>query len=124
MPHTVSVIGLGVMGQRMLASMAVNRQFDVLSAWDPDPGACHRTRELYPQIRIADSPGDTIDDRGTGVVYIACPPVWHKEHAIAAMQAGIRAMSWQESIIPAGVSWPSITKMFMASVANHDIIAG
>jgi predicted dehydrogenase len=87
-PHTVSVIGLGVMGQRMLASMAVNRQFNVLSAWDPDPGARDRTRELYPQIRIADSPGDTIDDGGTGVVYIACPPVWHKEHAIATMQAG------------------------------------
>ncbi len=76
------------MGQRMLASMAVNRQFSVLSAWDPDAGARRNTRELYPKIRIADSPADAIDTDGTGVVYIACPPVWHKESAIAAMQAG------------------------------------
>lgn len=76
------------MGQRMLASMAVNQQFSVLSAWDPDPGACDRTRALYPEIRIADSPADAIADDGTGVVYVACPPVWHKEYSIAAMQAG------------------------------------
>ncbi len=76
------------MGQRMLASMAANRQFSVLSAWDPDAGACDRTRELYPEIRIAGSPGDAINDGGTGVVYIACPPVWHKEYSVAAMQAG------------------------------------
>jgi len=86
--HAVSVIGLGVMGQRMLASMAINRQFSVLSAWDPDAGACDRTRKLYPEIRIADSSADAIADDSTGVVYIACPPVWHKEYAIAAMQAG------------------------------------
>jgi len=76
------------MGQRMLGSMAVNRQFSVLSAWDPDSSACDHTRELYPEIRIADSPADAIDADGAGVVYIACPPVWHKEYSIAAMQAG------------------------------------
>jgi len=76
------------MGQRMLGSMAVNQQFSVLSAWDPDARARDHTHELYPEIRIADSPADAIDADGTGVVYIACPPVWHKEYAIAAMQAG------------------------------------
>jgi len=76
------------MGQRMLASMAVSRQFNVLSAWDPDAGARDRTRELYPAIHMADSPGDAIDGGGASVVYIACPPVWHKEHAVAAIQAG------------------------------------
>ena len=88
MTHTVSVIGLGVMGQRMLGSMAANRQFSVLSAWDPDPGARDHTRELYPQISIADSPAHAIETDDTGVVYIACPPVWHKEYAVAAMQTG------------------------------------
>lgn len=88
MAHAVSVIGLGVMGQRMLASMAVNGHFDVVSAWDPDPGACERTRELYPHIRIAESAGQAIEAEDSRVVYIACPPVWHKGHAIAAMQAG------------------------------------
>ena len=88
MPHTVSVIGLGVMGQRMLGSMATSRQFRVLAAWDPDARARDHTHELYPEIRITDSPADAIEADDTGVVYIACPPVWHKEYAVTAMQAG------------------------------------
>lgn len=88
MPHTVAFIGLGVMGQRMLGSMAESPHFHVLTAWDPDAGACARTRELYPDIRIAASAEDAIGAPDTRVVYIACPPVWHKEHATAAMAAG------------------------------------
>jgi 1,5-anhydro-D-fructose reductase (1,5-anhydro-D-mannitol-forming) len=88
MPYKVSVIGLGVMGQRMLASMAVNRHFTVSSAWDPDSGARERTHAQYPEIRMANSAEDAIEATDSEVVYIACPPVWHKSHAIAAMGAG------------------------------------
>jgi predicted dehydrogenase len=86
--NTVAIIGLGIMGQRMLGSMALNPHFSVVSAWDPDAGACDRTRASYPQIRIADSAEDAIEAEDSAVVYIACPPVWHKNHAIAAMRAG------------------------------------
>lgn len=88
MPHTVSVVGLGVMGQRMLASMARNDRFEVVCAWDPDDGACRRTRDRYPQIRIAESGEEAVTTPESSVVYIACPPAWHKAHAVAAMQAG------------------------------------
>jgi predicted dehydrogenase len=88
MAHGVSIIGLGVMGQRMLGSMALNARFSAVSAWDPDAGARDHTRRLYPQIRIADSAEDAISGQDTEVVYIACPPVWHKEYAVAAMEAG------------------------------------
>ena len=88
MAHRVSIIGLGVMGQRMLGSMALNARFSAVSAWDPDAGARDHTRRLYPQIRITDSPGDAISGQDSEVIYIACPPVWHKEYAVAAMEAG------------------------------------
>jgi len=88
MAHRVSIIGLGVMGQRMLGSMALNARFSAVSAWDPDAGARDHTRRSYPQIRIADSAEDGISGQDTEVVYIACPPVWHKEYAVAAMEAG------------------------------------
>lgn len=88
MLHTVAVIGLGVMGQRMLGSMALSPHFGVVTAWDPDAGACERTRASYPEIRIAESAEDAIEAEDNRVVYIACPPVWHKAHAIAAMGAG------------------------------------
>ncbi len=76
------------MGQRMLGSMALNARFSAVSAWDPDAGARDHTRRSYPQIRIADSAEDAISGQDTEVVYIACPPVWHKEYAVAAMEAG------------------------------------
>lgn len=88
MTHTVSVIGLGVMGQRMLGSMALNERFDVACAWDPDPDACRLTAERYPDIRIAASAEEAIATPETRVVYIACPPAWHKTHALATMDAG------------------------------------
>ena len=76
------------MGQRMLGSMALNARFSAVSAWDPDAGARDHTHHLYPQIRIADSAEDAISGQDSEVVYIACPPVWHKEYAVAAMEAG------------------------------------
>ncbi len=86
--NRVSVIGLGVMGQRMLGSMARNDRFSAVTAWDPDAGARDVTRGLYPEIRIANSAEDAISGQDVDVVYIACPPVWHKEYAVAAMEAG------------------------------------
>ena len=86
--HGVSLIGLGVMGQRMLGSMALNKRFRAVAAWDPDGNARDHTHALYPEIRIADSPRDAISGQDIDVVYIACPPVWHKEYALAAMQIG------------------------------------
>lgn len=88
MTHTVTVIGLGVMGQRMLGSMARNERFRVTRAWDPDAAACRLTREQYPHIQIAESAEAAIGSPDTNVVYIACPPAFHRLHAIAAMQAG------------------------------------
>jgi predicted dehydrogenase len=76
------------MGQRMLGSMARNDRFTVVCGWDPDADACRLTRDRYPEIRIAESAEAAIGAPDTRVVYIACPPVWHKAHAVAAMNAG------------------------------------
>ena len=76
------------MGQRMLGSMAVNDRFSAVTAWDPDAGACQLTRDRYPEIRITGSAEEAIAAPDTSVVYIACPPVWHKPYALAAIEAG------------------------------------
>ena len=52
MPHGVAVIGLGVMGQRMLGNMAVHDLFEVRSLWDPDARACAETKARYFGERI------------------------------------------------------------------------
>jgi predicted dehydrogenase len=88
MNHKATIIGLGVMGQRMLGNMAKYPGFDAVTAWDPDADACARTAQRYPEIRIAADAGTAIADPETTVVYVASPPVSHREHALAAMDAG------------------------------------
>lgn len=88
MNHATAIIGLGVMGQRMLGSMASYPGFDAICAWDPDPAARERTAARYPSLEIADSAGEAIRRDDVSVVYIACPPVFHRVHAIDALDAG------------------------------------
>jgi predicted dehydrogenase len=87
MNHKATIIGLGVMGQRMLGNMAKYAGFDAVSAWDPDAGARERTAARYPGIRIAPHAEAAIADPDTTVVYIASPPVSHRAHALAAIAA-------------------------------------
>jgi predicted dehydrogenase len=84
----VAFIGLGIMGQRMLAAMADHGGFNLANAWDPDAAACARTRERYPGMAIGESPGQIIQAAETDIVYIASPPQFHREHALAAASAG------------------------------------
>jgi predicted dehydrogenase len=86
--HAVAIIGLGVMGQRMLTNMHKYPGFTVTSAWDPDESACARTAEQYPDIVIAADAAAAIGHPNAAVVYIACPPLFHEEHARAAIDAG------------------------------------
>ena len=88
MSHQVSIIGLGVMGQRMLSNMIEHARFDVVAAWDPDAAACARTHERFPAVRIAAGAADAIADSRSTVVYIASAPIAHREHALRAFAQG------------------------------------
>ncbi len=88
MDHAASIIGLGVMGQRMLGNMARDAGFEACCAWDPDPSACAKTAAAYPSVAIAPSAEAAINHAQTTVVYIASPPMAHREHALAAIAAG------------------------------------
>jgi|GEM_PF-4243082 len=41
-----AVIGLGIMGRRMVEHMETHPQFDVVSIWAPDPVACNLSAQL------------------------------------------------------------------------------
>ena len=83
----VAIVGLGVMGQRMLANMLKTGGFDPARAWDPSPAACDAARALHPGIEIVADPMAMIADGGTDLVYIATPPDNHAEYALAAADA-------------------------------------
>ena len=80
MTYRVGIIGLGIMGQRMLGNMALHDAFDVASIYDP--------QRSLPDLPYTDSAESLIADPDVDLVYIACPPEYHADYAIAAAKAG------------------------------------
>ena len=82
----VAIIGLGIMGQRMLTHMRLHQNFEPDYLWDPDESACHQAMVLDPQSKIMNSASDAISK--ADLVYLACPPAVREPYALAAAKAG------------------------------------
>lgn len=80
MTYGVGIIGLGIMGQRMLGNMGLHDDFDVLSVFDP--------QQAVPDVNYAESAEALIHHPDVDLVYIACPPDYHAKYAIMAATAG------------------------------------
>ena len=85
----VGVIGLGVMGQRMLARLAQHERLRATQVWDADPQAVARTLAAYPQLASAASPEALIAAPGLASLYIATPPGPHMPLSNLAFDAGL-----------------------------------
>jgi predicted dehydrogenase len=118
MRHTIGVIGLGIMGRRMLTNMNARGGFNVVAAWDPDPTACRTTRDQYPDIRIAGNAEEVIGDENIAVVYIACPPASHVEYALAAIEQGKAVYCEKPLAIDIGQSEELVRRAEHAGVIN------
>jgi predicted dehydrogenase len=81
-----AIIGLGIMGRRMLERMVAHPGYDPALLWDPDETACDAARALIPGATIAPDAETAI--AGADLVYLACPPVPRKTYALAAAEAG------------------------------------
>ena len=80
----VGVLGLGVMGQRMVEGLRAHPQFDVPAACDPAVNAGDSTVAMLP------SPEAVIAHPAVDCVYIATPPLAHLpllQQAVAARKA-------------------------------------
>lgn len=81
-----AIIGLGIMGRRMLENMRLHEGFAPDQLWDPDPAAC--------ALALAEAPGATIAISveaaiaAADLIYLACPPAPRKAYALAAAAAG------------------------------------
>lgn len=81
-----AVIGLGIMGRRMLEHMLLHDGFSPAFLWDPDAESCRLAAEVAPGSEIMDSAESAI--QAADLVYLACPPVPRKAYALAAAAAG------------------------------------
>ncbi len=85
----VGVIGLGVMGQRMLARLAGHDRLRAMWVWDADANAVARALAVYPHLKAAADAAALIAAPGLASLYIATPPGPHMALANLAFDAGL-----------------------------------
>jgi predicted dehydrogenase len=86
MTHKIAIIGLGIMGRRMLENALQHPAFEVCGVWDPSPASMAKTREMAPGVHVAAHAQAAM--AGADVVYLACPPGPRKTYALQAAAAG------------------------------------
>lgn len=88
-PLNIGIIGLGVMGQRMLARLATHQRLRATWVWDANPAAVAQTLASYPQLQPAASAEQLIATPGLHSLYIATPPAAHMSLSHLAFDAAL-----------------------------------
>ena len=86
MKHKFAIIGLGIMGRRMLENVLRHPDFEVCGLWDPSTDSVAKTRLISPNAPIAQSAKAAMHE--AHVVYLACPPGPRKTYALEAAANG------------------------------------
>ena len=88
-PLHIGVIGLGVMGQRMLARLDDHPRLRATHVWDADPQAVARTLATWPHLKSTANAEALITVPGLVSLYIATPPAPHMALSNRAFDAGL-----------------------------------
>ncbi|MEN9314729.1 MAG: hypothetical protein RIS35_1122 [Pseudomonadota bacterium] len=86
----LAVIGLGVIGRRMLEQVGRRDDFEIVGAWDVSEAARDAAGRDFPGTRLAANAEALIADPRVRVVYIGTPPAHHRHYALLAARAGKR----------------------------------
>ena len=86
MTTRTAIIGLGIMGRRMLEHMLRHPDYAPDFLWDPSEAARAEARAIHPGAVMAESAEAAM--AAADLVYLACPPVPRKALALAAAGAG------------------------------------
>lgn len=81
-----AIIGLGIMGQRMLAEMQAHPGFAPDLIWDPAPQRDALAGAMAQGAHLADSAEAAV--AGADLVYLACPPGPRRDYALLAAAQG------------------------------------
>jgi predicted dehydrogenase len=82
----MAIIGLGIMGRRMLENALAHSRFEISGLWDPSDASVAKARQVMPDAPVAGNAEAAM--AGADVVYLACPPGPRKAYALAAAAAG------------------------------------
>mgnify|MGYP001168274057 FL=1 len=110
----VAIIGLCIMGRRVLSHMRRHNNFEPDYLWDPNQSACQRATLLDSKSYIMDSASDAISK--ADLVYLACPPAVRELYALEAAAAG-KALFLEK---PFGVNIDDSARM-MGRLKSYDV---
>jgi len=82
----VAIIGLGIMGRRMLKHMRLHENYQPDYLWDPDENSCQEAIKQDSISQIMSSANHAI--QAADLVYLACPPVVRKAYALEVAASG------------------------------------
>lgn len=111
-----AIIGLGIMGRRMLEHMQRHPAYTVTAIWDPSEDASAAAGVLAPDAPVAENAQSAMAE--ADLVYLACPPVPRKAYALAAAAAG-KALFLEK---PLGVDVDESREM-VAQIKNRGVPA-
>ena len=86
MTTNVAIIGLGIMGTRMLQHMRIHKEFNPNYLWDPSPIACEKAIKQDSESKIMKNADEAIEK--ADLVYLACPPTVRKTYALKTVEMG------------------------------------
>jgi predicted dehydrogenase len=86
--YGMAVIGLGVVGRRMLEQAAASRGIQIVSAWDLSAAARAAAAAAFPGLPLSQGVTSAIERLDVDVVYVAVPPLAHAETVRTALAAG------------------------------------
>ncbi|MDB5414787.1 MAG: gfo/Idh/MocA family oxidoreductase [Rubritepida sp.] len=82
----LGIIGLGIMGERLMRAALAHPGTQIVAVWDPAPEAAQRLADITPDIGLNASAADVI--AASEAVYIASPPASHIALGQAVLRAG------------------------------------
>ena len=86
--YGIGIIGAGIMGGRMAATITQHPRFHVAAVWDPDATAAARLAQAHGGAAVALSLQALAAHGGVDAVYIASPPAFHLQGVQAAIAVG------------------------------------
>jgi predicted dehydrogenase len=82
----LSILGLGIMGERLMRAALDHAGTQVVGVWDPSPAAAKRLAGITTGVPMLGSAAEAV--AAADAVYVASPPASHIEHGRAVLGAG------------------------------------
>ncbi|MGP4072008.1 Gfo/Idh/MocA family protein [Piscibacillus sp. B03] len=86
--YQVGIIGLGVVGERILKQLIEHPRFKVSGYCEPNKDRLEQIQKKYGEVQSYPSHSDLLKNDEIDLVYLAVPPKFHHEIALNIISHG------------------------------------